>query len=184
MFSGYTGPSGALDLGITGPVGDVDPRILKSSDSYVIPSGDTGVFLSYSEAEHRVQWRNWDQDMMIVSLGVTGSVMIEDPVNLMDDIGEGIKRSFWSVSGAILREMRFQGTVVETSEKVSSSVLVSSYPNGLILLTQDQVDLINQNPSLVPHLGDTHYQLNRRIIREFLHDDSVKVTEIQEFVVL
>ena len=84
----------------------------------------------------------------------------------------------------MLREMRFQGTVVETSEKVSSSVLVSSYPNGLILLTQDQVDLINQNPSLVPHLGDTYYQLNRRIIRELLHDDSIKITEIQEFVAL
>jgi len=184
MYSGYTGPSGALDLGITGPVGDANPRILKPSDSYVVPSGDTGVYLSYSEAEYRVQWRNWDQDMMIVTLGVTGSVMIEDPVNLMDDLGEGIKRSFWSVSGAMLREMYFQGTVVETTEKVSSSVSVTTYPDGLILLTQDQVDLINVSPSLVPHLTDSHYQLNRRIIRELLHDDSVKVTEIQEFVAL
>jgi Na+-transporting NADH:ubiquinone oxidoreductase subunit NqrD len=122
--------------------------------------------------------------MMIVTLGVTGSVMIEDPVNLMDDLGEGIKRSFWSVSGAMLREMYFQGTVVETTEKVSSSVSVTTYPDGLILLTQDQVDLINVSPSLVPHLTDSHYQLNRRIIRELLHDDSVKVTEIQEFVAL
>jgi len=99
---------------------------------------------------------------------------------LMDDVGEGIKRSFWSVSGAMLREMYFQGTVVETTEKVSSSVLATSYPDGLILLTQDQVDLINLYP-ILPH---THYQLYRRIIRELLHDDSVKVTEIQEFIAL
>jgi len=198
MFSGYTGPSGALDLGITGPVGDVDPRILKPSDSYVIPSGDTGVFLSYSEAEHRVQWRNWDQDMMIVSLGVTGSVMIEDPVNLMDDIGEGIKRSFWQVNAGatgMLREMRFQGTVVETSELVSVSVVATDYPNGMIYLgytgcnSQEAVDEINasSNPVLeLPglHLGDTNYKLRRRIIRELLHDDSIKITEIQEFVAL
>jgi hypothetical protein len=181
LLSGFTGPSGALDLGITGPVGDVNPRILKPSDSYVIPSGDTGIFMSYSESEYRVQWRNWDQDMIIVGLGTTGSVMIEDPVNLMDDIGDGIKRSFWSVSGAVLREMRFQGTVIETTEKIYDSVLASSYPNGLILLTQDQVDLINAGHPLA-HLNDVSYQLNRRIVRELLHDGSIKVTEIQEFI--
>jgi hypothetical protein len=185
--TGVTGPSGALDLGITGPVGDVNPRVFKPSDSYIIPSGATGIFLSKSEAEYRVQWRNWDQDMIILALGVTGSVMVEDPVNLMDDLGEGIKRSYWSVATASLREMRLQGTVIESFEQVSSSVPAVVYPNGLILLTQDEVDQINAslNPVVdLPglHLADANYRLNRRIVRELLHDDSIKITEIQEFV--
>jgi hypothetical protein len=189
LISGITGPSGALDLGITGPVGDANPRIYKPSDSYVIPAGDTGIFLSYSEAEYRVQWRNWDQDMMIVSLGVTGGILIEDPVNMMDDIGEGIKRSFWQVSTASLREMRFQGTVIETSEDLFLDVSASAYPNGMILLTQDEVDLINStiNPVVnLPQLslGDSTYQMRRRIIRELLSDASIKVTEIQEFLAI
>jgi hypothetical protein len=176
MFSGFTGPSGALDLGITGPVGDANPRMYKPSDSYVIPSGDTGIFISYSESEYRVQWRNWDQDMMIVSIGVTGGVFIENTVNMLDDIGEGIVRSFWSVSGAYQRDLRFQGTVIETSEHMPGldNVLASSYPNGLILLTSENAG----------HLADTHYKLRRRIIRELLHDNSLNITEIQEFIPL
>jgi hypothetical protein len=185
-ISGYTGPSGALDLGITGPIGDANPRILKPSDSYIIPSGDTGTFLSYSESEYRVQWRNWDQDMLIIGLGVTGGIMVEDPINMMDDIGEGIKRSFWDVNLQALRELRFQGTVVESSEEVLASVAAPSYPNGLILLSQDDVDEINAaaNPAVeLPalHLNDPSYRLHRRIIREILHDESIRITEIQEF---
>jgi hypothetical protein len=95
----------------------------------------------------------------------------------------------------MLREMRFQGTVVETSELVSVSVVATDYPNGMIYLgytgcnSQEAVDEINasSNPVLeLPglHLGDTNYKLRRRIIRELLHDDSIKITEIQEFVAL
>lgn len=113
--------------------------------------------------------------------------MVEPPLNMMDDLAEGIKRSFWSVSSAALREIRFQGSVVETSELVSHNVPASSYQQGLILLSQDNVDLINStvNPVInLPelHLGDSVYDLRRRIVRELLPDDSIKVTEIQELV--
>ena len=69
MLSGYTGPSGALDLGLTGPTGDNNPRIFEGDDKYVIPSGSTGVFWSISESEYRVNWRNWDQEMLIINFG-------------------------------------------------------------------------------------------------------------------
>jgi hypothetical protein len=70
--SGYTGPAGALNLGITGPTEYANPRTEDEYDVYKVPGGETGSFFSYSEAEYRVQWRNWDQCMIIADLGVTG----------------------------------------------------------------------------------------------------------------
>jgi len=70
--SGYTGPVGALNLGITGPVEYANPRTTDEYDTYRVPGGDTGNFFSYSEAEYRVQWRNWDQGLIIANMGVTG----------------------------------------------------------------------------------------------------------------
>jgi hypothetical protein len=74
MLSGYTGPSGAVNLGLTGPTDDNDPRVIDGSDKYFIPSGDTGIFLAYSESEYRVNWRNWDQAMMFIHVtsGLSG----------------------------------------------------------------------------------------------------------------
>lgn len=71
--SGFTGPSGALNLGITGPVEYANPRTVDDYDVYQVPGGDTGAFFSYSEAEYRVQWRNWDQGVIIANLGLTGA---------------------------------------------------------------------------------------------------------------
>lgn len=70
--SGYTGPVGALNLGITGPTEYANPRTEDGYDVYVVPGGYTGNFFSYSEAEYRVQWRNWDQCLIVANLGVTG----------------------------------------------------------------------------------------------------------------
>jgi len=184
--TGVTGPSGALDLGITGPVGYPNPRILEGCDVYQVPSGESGVYLSYSEAEYRVQWRNWDQDMIIVTLGVSG-IFSEEPVNLMNDVGDGIKRSFWNVADAEVREIRFRGTVIETSEKFLDSVAAASYPQGMLLITQDDEDAIEDalNPvTELPdlHLGDTNYKLYRMIIREIMQDGLVNITEIQRFI--
>jgi hypothetical protein len=127
--------------------------------------------------------------MMIVAFGETGGVLVEDPINMLDDLGEGIKRSFWDVHAGALREMRFQGSLLESTEKVSSSVSVAFYPGGLILLSSDDVDAVRMSSDPVVdlpglHLGDAFYQLNRRIVREILHDDSIKITEIQEFIPL
>lgn len=71
--SGFTGPSGAFNLGITGPVEYANPRTVDDYDVYKVPGGDTGSFFSYSEAEYRVQWRNWDQGLIIANLGLTGA---------------------------------------------------------------------------------------------------------------
>jgi len=71
--TGFTGPSGALNLGITGPVEYANPRTIEDYDVYRVPGGETGYFFSYSEAEYRVQWRNWDQGLCIVSFGDTGT---------------------------------------------------------------------------------------------------------------
>jgi len=71
--SGFTGPSGALNLGITGPVEYANPRTEDDYDVYKVPGGYTGNFFSYSEAEYRVQWRNWDQGLIIANLGLTGA---------------------------------------------------------------------------------------------------------------
>ena len=189
VYTGITGPSGALDLGITGPVDYADLRSVADYDVYQIPSTETGIFISYSEAEYRVQWRNWDQDMIIVSLGDTGSpgILIEDPYNLTDDIGNGIKRSYWNVSSAQVENIYCHGTVFETSERVSSSVSAASYPLAVMVITQEQEDAIlssgdpvNDLPEL--RLGEAQYQLYKRIIREILHDDSIKITEIQQLV--
>lgn len=65
----YTGPSGAINIGLTGPGGETgsnNSRIVEGDDKYFIPSGSTGVFWAYSESEYRVNWRNWDQGVMIV----------------------------------------------------------------------------------------------------------------------
>jgi len=70
--TGFTGPSGALNLGITGPIEYVNPRTIEGYDAYVVPGGYTGYFFSYSEAEYRVQWRNWDQGLIVVDFGLTG----------------------------------------------------------------------------------------------------------------
>jgi hypothetical protein len=85
--SGFTGPSGALNLGITGPVEYANPRTVEEYDVYHVPGGYTGDFFSYSEAEYRVQWRNWDQGVIIASIveagetgtlaGLTGVVVIQ-----------------------------------------------------------------------------------------------------------
>lgn len=184
MISGYTGPVGALDLGITGPVEYANPHTIEGYDTYLIPAGVTGSFISYSEAEQRVRWRNWDQEMIFVSYGMTGmpeGVLYENPINMMDDIGEGIKLIFWSVSGVVLREIVFQGSIVVTTELVSGNVLAASYPYALMLMAKDAVDRIRVADYTGLHLSDTNYQLYTMIVREILHDDSVKVTEIQLF---
>jgi len=188
LVAGVTGPSGALDLGITGPVDVANPRIVEDFDVYQVPSGDSGMFFSYSEAEYRVQWRNWDQEMFIVSIGDRG-VFEEEPLNMMDDIGDGIKKNYWNVNSASIEKIYFNGTVLETSEKVSNSVAAIDYAEGVIILTQEQADAVNAAGDPVVdlpdlHLGDANYQLNRRIVREILHDNSIKVTEIREYVPL
>lgn len=183
---GITGPVGALNLGITGPVEYANPRTLDGYDVYTIPSGDTGIYISYSEAEYRVQWRNFDQDIIIVNLTASGLIQ-EDPINMMDDIGDNILIPFWDVNALTIRELRFSGTIVTSTETILDSVLATSYPGGLILLTADQLDDIRRlsNPVLERpqyHLNDINYKINTLLIRELMHDELSRVTEIQQFI--
>jgi hypothetical protein len=183
---GVTGPVGALNLGITGPVEYPNPRTVDAYDVYTIPSGDTGAYISYSEAEYRVQWRNFDQDMMIVNLTPSG-IIEEDPILTGDDIGDNILMTFWEVSSASLREIRFSGTLITSVELVSLSAPAGSYPKGLILLTANEHDDIRRlsNPVVERpeyHLNDSSYKINKMLIRELRHDDLVQITEIQQLV--
>ena len=183
---GITGPVGALNLGITGPVEYANPRTLDGYDVYTIPSGDTGIYISYSEAEYRVQWRNFDQDLMIVNLTSSG-IIEEDPINMMDDIGDNILMAFWDVDGGALKELRFSGTIIVSSETVSLSDLASSYPEGLILLSNDQLDAIRRSSDPVVdfpdyHLNDINYKINKLLVRELMHDELYRITEVQQLV--
>jgi len=183
---GVTGPSGSLNLGITGPVEYANPRTLDDYDVYTIPSGDTGIYISYSEAEYRVQWRNFDQDMIIVNLTSSG-ILIEDPLNMMDDIGDNIFMGFWDVSLGVLRELRFSGSLITSSEAVYASKPATLYPKGLILLTMNQVDAIRRSGNPVIdypdyHLNDTNYKINKLLIRELMHDELFRITEVQQLI--
>jgi hypothetical protein len=183
---GITGPVGALNLGITGPVEYANPRALDDYDVYTIPSGDTGIYISYSEAEYRVQWRNFDQSMIIVNLEPSG-IITEDPFNMMDDIGDNILMGFWDVSAGAVRELRFSGTLITSTEVLFESVSAGSYPGALIHLTADQLDDIRRLVDPVAerpeyHLNDADYKVCKLIIRELLHDELVRITELQQFI--
>lgn len=190
-LSGFTGPSGAVDLGLTGPTDEANIRILDADDKYLIPSGESGTYISYSESEYRVQWRNWDQEKIIVSLGSStgpaAGVIEEEPMGLYDDLAEGIKRNYWHVQDEALVVNYYFGTVVETSEQIEYDINANSYPEGFIVLTEEQATdiALSSNPKQdFPYLdpGISSYNLNRRIIREILHDNTIKITEIQELV--
>lgn len=188
-IGGFTGPSGAVDLGLTGPTDSRNPLVRGADDKYRVPSGESGTLLSYSESEYRVQWRNWDQELFIITFGAaTGpaaGVIEEEPMGLLDDLAEGIKRSYWDVADEQITENYYFGTVIETSEQVETAVNPASYPEALIVLSEDQANAINASgdpksdfPWLDPAV--TTYNLRRHIIREVLHDNTIKVTEVQE----
>lgn len=187
LLSGVTGPSGALDLGITGPVGYANPFEIEGFDIYTVPSGYTGSHFSYSEAEYRVQWRNFDQNLVIVTPTKNG-IFIEYLVNQLDDqIVDNILLSFWIVNTQTMLDLKFSGTVFITSKLELSNVLASSFPEGRIFLTPTmRVNIKNSlNPSIeYPEykLNDTRYNLYRMIIREILSDGLIKTTEIQQFI--
>lgn len=186
-LSGVTGPSGALDLGITGPIRDVNPFVFKGSDTYVVPSGETGIYLSYSESEYRVQWRNFDQSLIIVTFSSSG-VFEDHIVNQIDDqIVDNILLSFWKVSTQSLLEIRCQGSIFITTVKEHTGIQKTDFPEGLIFLTPAmRQDIKNSlNPVIdFPeyHLNDNVYNLNKMIIREVMPEGLIKITEIQHFV--
>lgn len=127
-----------------------------------------------SEVLYRVRWRNWDQDITALSMGT-----IEEPIlNIMDDLGEGIKKYYWNVSTQALEEHLFFGSIIETSSLVSASVLATDYVDGLILITNPD-DLINPVGN---GLNDTNYELRDTVIRELLQDGTFQVNVIREFI--
>lgn len=205
-YSGFTGPSGAIDLGITGPTGSYDPRILTDDDTYFVPSGSTGTYASFSESERRVQWRDWDQDLTLITLGGgTGpggetspsGIILEDPINMTDDIGEGIRRSYWNPNTYRIGETGIShnyyfGSIVEMSEDENTTVNTIDETDAFIVLSNAEAqyleDLYRNDPytginSAVStlSLNENTYPLRNRIVREILHDNTFKVTEIKEF---
>lgn len=146
---------------VEGPGGDLEPRPISFG-------------INDSEVLRRVRWRNWDQDLAAVSLGT----IEETNISIMDDLGEGIKKFYWNVSTQQLEEHLFFGSVIETSSLVSSLVSASSYPDGLILITNPDV-LINPAAN---GLNDVNYQLRDTIIRELIQDGTLQINIIQEFI--
>jgi hypothetical protein len=206
FLSGFTGPSGAIDLGLTGPTGSVDPRVLTDDDIYFVPSGSTGTYASFSESEYRVQWRDWDQDLILITFGggtgpggetAPSGVFVEDPINMTDDIGESIRRSYWNpnkyrAGDTGISHNYYFGSVVEMSDNESTTVNTTDHIDALIALSNNEAryieDLYRNDPytginSAVStlSLNDNTYPLRTRIIREILHDNTIKVSEIKEF---
>lgn len=179
----------AIDLGLTGPVFDPNPITEEVFDIYKVPTpGSTGFSRSFSETEYRVRWRNWDQELIWVTFP---GRFEEDPLFLDSDIGEGIRKSFWNVNRQEIVHLHFFGSVLITSELKYSSVAASSYPEGLMPLTQEQVDRIqyylsiSQDPATsIPeyNLNEAYYNVREQIAYEVLIDDSIKTTEVQELV--
>jgi len=205
-LSGFTGPSGAVDLGLTGPTGSYNPLIVTDDDKYFVPSAVTGTYASYSEAEYRVQWRDWDQDLVLISFGGgTGAggetspsgILLEDPINMTDDIGDSIRRSYWDPNKyragetGIIHNYYF-GTLLEMSEDEDSTVDTTLNTDALIALDSNEAMYLDylylndpytgiNNAVSALNLNSDTYPLYTRFVREILHDNSLKVTEIKEF---
>ena len=99
---------------------------------------------------------------------------------MMNDLGEGIERFYWNLTTESVQSYYYFGSVLETSELIDSGVginMVGLYPPGLILLDPDQV-----NSMVQPNLSSTNWDVRKSIIRELLQDNSIRVSEINEFV--
>lgn len=150
-------------------------------DVYITSTG-----VSCKEPEYRIRWRNWDQILMFFSFN-GGQIIEEDPVSPLDDVGEGIKFSFWDVNNTQIEDMYFSGSVIMSSEADIDEVDPADYPAGLVRLSFDDAEDIRDSDDPVndlPHLGlqQSTYRLRRLIVREILADDQLRVTEIQQLV--
>jgi hypothetical protein len=124
--------------------------------------------------------------MIIISFGpLTGpnaGVILEEPVHMMNDLGEGITRYYWNVTTEELQTQHYFGSVIETSELIDSGLgttMMGIYPPGLILLDPEEAYSMTQ-----PDMGSTNWEVRKRIIRELLQDNSIRVTEVNEFVLI
>ena len=109
---------------------------------------------------------------------------------MLNDLGEGIKRDYWSITADDFQPQYFFGTIFETSELITPNVSHPelTYPAGLIaldpglaiqILQTDPLLRLSAFPILDPNV--TNYNIRKRIIRELLQDGDVKVTEVFEF---
>lgn len=119
-------------------------------------------------AEKLVKFRNWDQEIMVLSLGLHHDV-IEVPY---DDAADKVKVLFWSVKQRKKVWYSFRGLVLMTREYISQ-VKVSDRPNGVIRL-ENEHDLDGLD-------GET-FLLYRLIVRQVLEDNTVELVTLDELV--
>lgn len=132
-------------------------------------NGELGLLETPEEAEKLVKFRNWDQEMIVL----TPELMLESFAEPMDDtVSDGVRMLFWNVSMQDFVEYSFSGLVIITS--VSSGVAnASQYPKGLIRLA-------NRND--VSGLNDTQYQVLSSVVRQIMPDNTVNILALDELV--
>ena len=115
-----------------------------------------------------VKFRNWDQDMIVMTPG-TYMDAFEEP---MDDLSDGSLMYFWSLAESRVVTFSFRGTVLITKESLGS-VPISQYPNGLIQV-ESEVD--------TTEVFDPVMNLKRTEVRQILPDNSVELVSFYELV--
>lgn len=91
-----------------------------------------------------------------------------------------------------LVDMYFFGSVIESSESVEASVPKATYSDALIPLDNYQARVLasayrqESYTGIVGYvsdfsLGDASYEHKQLIVRELLHDNSFRITEIRQY---
>lgn len=138
-------------------------------DSEISDEGGREEFLWDEEtADKLVKFRNWDQDLTVVSMGLLQEPFVEG----MDDNADSIVVLYWDVHNQEFEEYAFRGSIMITSES-QGVVAASAYPNALIKL-KDYND--------TDGLNETNYELKNTVIRQLLPDNTVDIITIEEFV--
>ena len=146
--------------------GATGPQLLDSEIEE--EGGEADHLLSTDEADKMVKWRNWDQDITDIGLG-----LIQEPINnALDDLADDISMLFWDVASQDFVTQVFSGTVISVSETVGL-VNATDYPLGLVKLV-DENDLSG--------LNDAQYTLKNTVVRQVLPDNSVEIIAIEEFI--
>ena len=131
-------------------------------------SGERDLLLEEAVADKMVKFRNWDQDMIVMTPG-TYMDAFEEP---MDDLSDGSLMYFWSLAESRVVTFSFRGTVLITKESLGS-VPISQYPNGLIQV-ESEVD--------TTEVFDPIMNLKRTEVRQILPDNSIELVSFYELV--
>lgn len=124
--------------------------------------------LSVSQARKMVKFRNWDQELVVVNMG-----LLQEPLtDSLDDNADSIRVIYWNVADLTFVEYAFRGMLLITSESLGTVAAVD-HPEALIRV---------ENTSVTEGLNDTHYELRITVIHQLLPDHTMDIMTIEEFV--